>query len=124
MKLFLLDAYALIYRAYYGFIKNPRINSRGENVSAVFGFLNSLEEVLSKEQPTHIGVAFDPAGGTFRHFDDRDIVGLENLLDDGCAEADGFGSLLALSLIRGIGFVAEGASGRVEGHTDMCGLLL
>ena len=67
MKLFLLDAYALIYRAYYGFIKNPRINSRGENVSAVFGFLNSLEEVLSKEQPTHIGVAFDPAGGTFRH---------------------------------------------------------
>ena len=67
MKLFLLDAYALIYRAYYGFIKNPRINSRGENVSAIFGFLNSLEEVLSKEQPTHIGVAFDPHGGTFRH---------------------------------------------------------
>ncbi|MBQ9285068.1 MAG: DNA polymerase I [Bacteroidaceae bacterium] len=67
MKLFLLDAYALIYRAYYGFIKNPRINSRGENVSAVFGFLNSLEEVLAKEQPTHIGVAFDPHGGTFRH---------------------------------------------------------
>ncbi len=67
MKLFLLDAYALIYRAYYGFIKNPRINSRGENVSAIFGFLNSLEEVLAKEQPSHIGVAFDPHGGTFRH---------------------------------------------------------
>lgn len=67
MKLFLLDAYALIYRAYYGFIKNPRINSRSENVSAIFGFLNSLEEVLAKEQPTHIGVAFDPHGGTFRH---------------------------------------------------------
>ncbi len=66
-KLFLLDAYALIYRAYYGFIKNPRINSRGENVSAIFGFLNSLEEVLAKEQPSHIGVAFDPHGGTFRH---------------------------------------------------------
>ena len=67
MKLFLLDAYALIYRAYYGLIKNPRINSRGENVSAVFGFFNTLEEVLTKEQPTHIGVAFDPHGGTFRH---------------------------------------------------------
>ena len=67
MKLFLLDAYALIYRAYYGLIKNPRINSRGENVSAVFGFFNTLEEVLAKEQPTHIGVAFDPHGGTFRH---------------------------------------------------------
>ena len=67
MKLFLLDAYALIYRAYYGFIKNPRINSKGENVSAIFGFVNTLEEVLSKEQPTHIGVAFDPHGGTFRH---------------------------------------------------------
>lgn len=65
--LFLLDAYALIYRAYYGLIKNPRINSRGENVSAVFGFLNTLEEVLTKEQPSHIGVAFDPHGGTFRH---------------------------------------------------------
>ena len=67
MKLFLLDAYALIYRAYYGFIKNPRINSKGENVSAIFGFVNTLEEVLTKEQPTHIGVAFDPHGGTFRH---------------------------------------------------------
>ena len=67
MKLFLLDAYALIYRAYYGFIKNPRINSKGENVSAIYGFINTLEEVLTKEQPTHIGVAFDPHGGTFRH---------------------------------------------------------
>jgi len=67
MKLFLLDAYALIYRAYYGFIKNPRINSKGENTSAIFGFFNTLEEVLTKEQPTHIGVAFDPHGGTFRH---------------------------------------------------------
>ena len=67
MKLFLLDAYALIYRAYYGLIKNPRINSRGENVSAVFGFFNTLEEVINTEQPTHIGVAFDPHGGTFRH---------------------------------------------------------
>ncbi len=66
-KLYLLDAYALIYRAYYAFIKNPRINSRGENTSAVLGFVNTLDEVLQKEQPTHIGVAFDPSGPTFRH---------------------------------------------------------
>lgn len=66
-KLFLLDAYALIYRAYYAFIKNPRINSKGFNTSAILGFVNTLEEVLKKEQPTHIGIAFDPAGPTFRH---------------------------------------------------------
>lgn len=66
-KLFLLDAYALIYRAYYAFIKNPRINSKGFNTSAVMGFVNTLEDVLKKEQPTHIGIAFDPAGPTFRH---------------------------------------------------------
>ena len=65
-KLFLLDAYALIYRSYYAFIKNPRINSKGLNTSAIVGFLNTLEEVLNKEQPTHIGVAFDPHGPTFR----------------------------------------------------------
>lgn len=66
-KLFLLDAYALIYRAYYAFIKNPRINSKGFNTSAILGFVNTLEDVLKKENPTHIGVAFDPAGPTFRH---------------------------------------------------------
>lgn len=66
-KLFLLDAYALIYRAYYGFIKSPRINSKGENTSAVLGFVNTLEEILTKENPDYIGVAFDPKGGTFRH---------------------------------------------------------
>lgn len=66
-KLYLLDAYALIYRAYYAFIKNPRINSKGENTSAILGFVNTLEEVISKGTPTHLGVAFDPHGGTFRH---------------------------------------------------------
>ena len=66
-KLFLLDAYALIYRAYYAFIKNPRVNSKGFNTSAIMGFVNTLEEVLKKENPTHIGIAFDPAGPTFRH---------------------------------------------------------
>ncbi len=66
-KLFLLDAYAIIYRSYYAFIRNPRINSKGLNTSAVFGFVNTLEEVLKKENPTHIAVAFDPKGPTFRH---------------------------------------------------------
>ena len=65
-KLFLLDAYALIYRSYYAFIKNPRINSKGQNTSAIIGFLNTLNEVIEKEQPTHLGVAFDPHGPTFR----------------------------------------------------------
>lgn len=66
-KLFLLDAYALIYRAYYALIKSPRINSKGLNTSAILGFVNTLEEVLNKEKPQYIGVAFDPSGPTFRH---------------------------------------------------------
>lgn len=66
-KLFLLDAYALIYRAYYALMKNPRINSKGLNTSAILGFVNTLEDVLKNQKPTHIGVAFDPSGPTFRH---------------------------------------------------------
>ena len=66
-KLFLLDAYALIYRSYYALINNPRMNSKGLNTSAIVGFVNTLNEVLTKEEPTHVGVAFDPAGPTFRH---------------------------------------------------------
>lgn len=62
-----MDAYALIYRAYYAFIRNPRINSKGQNTSAIFGFINTLEEILKKENPSHIAVAFDPPGLTFRH---------------------------------------------------------
>ena len=67
MKLFLLDAYALIYRSYYALIRAPRVNSKGFNTSAIYGFVNTLYEVLRKEDPTHIGVAFDPSGPTFRH---------------------------------------------------------
>ena len=67
MRLFLIDAYALIYRSYYAFIKNPRINSKGFNTSAIFGFINSLEDVIKREKPTHIATAFDPKGPTFRH---------------------------------------------------------
>ncbi len=65
--LYLLDAYALIFRAYYAFIRNPRINSKGFNTSAIFGFTNSLLEILTKENPSHIAVVFDPSGPTFRH---------------------------------------------------------
>ncbi len=67
-KLFLLDAYALIYRAYYALLGSPRVTTAGLNTSAIFGFVNTLEEILKKESPTHIGVCFDPPGGhTFRH---------------------------------------------------------
>jgi DNA polymerase-1 len=66
-KLFLLDAYALIFRAYYAFIKNPRVTSKGLNTSAVFGFLLALEEVLQKQKPTHLAVVFDTPTPTFRH---------------------------------------------------------
>lgn len=66
-KLFLLDAYALIYRSYYAFIRNPRVNSKGMNTSAIFGFVNTLEEILRKEKPSHIAVVFDPPTPTFRN---------------------------------------------------------
>lgn len=66
-KLFLLDAYALIYRAYYALIRAPRVTSGGFNTSAIFGFVNTLEEILRKENPSHIAVCFDPKGDTFRH---------------------------------------------------------
>lgn len=66
-KIFLLDAYALIFRSYYAFIKNPRISSKGLNTSAIFGFVNTLEEILKNEKPSHVAVAFDPPAPNFRH---------------------------------------------------------
>lgn len=66
-KLLLIDAYAMIFRAYYAFIRAPRMNSKGENTSAIFGFAVTLDDLIRKISPTHVGVAFDPAGGTFRH---------------------------------------------------------
>ena len=66
-KLFLLDAYALIFRSYYAFIKNPRINSKGLNTSAIFGFTNTLLELIRKENPDYLAVCFDPPGPNFRH---------------------------------------------------------
>jgi DNA polymerase-1 len=66
-KLFLLDAYALIFRSYYAFIRNPMYNAEGLNTSCIFGFVNTLEELMQKEKPSHIAVAFDPSGPNFRH---------------------------------------------------------
>lgn len=66
-KLLLLDAYALIFRAYYAMIRSPRVTSTGIDTSAVFGFVNTLQDLLKREHPTHIAVCFDPPGGTFRH---------------------------------------------------------
>ena len=66
-KLLLIDAYAMIFRAYYAFIRAPRMNSKGENTSAIFGFAVTLDDLIRKINPTHVGVAFDPVGGTFRH---------------------------------------------------------
>lgn len=65
--LLLIDAYAMIYRAYYAFIRAPRMNSKGENTSAIYGFANTLEDLLRRIKPTHLAVAFDPHGKTFRH---------------------------------------------------------
>src|SRR5687768_550021 len=66
-KLFLLDAFALIYRAHFAFIRAPRINSKGMNTSAIFGFVNSLLEIMNKENPTHIAIVYDTDKPTFRH---------------------------------------------------------
>lgn len=67
MKLLLIDAYAMIFRAYYAFIRQPRLTSKGENTSAIFGFVVTLEDLIKRLNPTHVGVAFDPPGPTFRH---------------------------------------------------------
>ena len=86
-KLFLLDAYALIYRAYFAFIKNPRINSKGLDTSAIFGFTNTLVEVLKKERPTHIAVCFDRSGPTFRHEEFSDYKANREPTPDGIVSA-------------------------------------
>ena len=68
-KIFLVDAYAIIYRAYFAFIKNPRINSKGYDTSTVFGFANSIFEIINKHKPTHLAVVFDSKEPTFRHIE-------------------------------------------------------
>ena len=86
-KLFLLDAYALIYRAFFALNKNPRINSKGVNTSAVMGFLNSLYEILQKEKPTHIGVAFDVAGTAQRQAEYSEYKANREKMPDDLREA-------------------------------------
>ena len=66
-RLFLVDAYALIFRGYYAFIKNPRVNSKGENTSAIMGFMNSLLDVIKRERPDHLAVCFDKGGSAVRN---------------------------------------------------------
>ena len=82
-RLFLLDAFALIYRAYFAFSRNPRINSKGENTSAVFGFVNTLLDLLQKEDPSHIAVVFDAPGKTFRNDDFKDYKANRNEMPEG-----------------------------------------
>ena len=82
-KLFLLDAYALIYRAYFAFVKNPRINSNGLNTSAVLGFTNSLLEVIKKEKPTHLAVVFDTKKPTERHIEYPEYKAHREAMPDG-----------------------------------------
>ena len=86
-KLFLLDAYALIYRAYFAFIKNPRINSKNINTSAIFGFTNTLIEVLKKESPTHMAVVFDTKKPTKRHIEFPEYKAHREEMPDGLRES-------------------------------------
>ena len=86
-KLFLLDAFALIYRAYFAFIKNPRINSKGLDTSAVFGFVNTLNEVIKKENPSHIAVVFDRKKQTQRHIDYPEYKAHWEAMPDGLRDA-------------------------------------
>ena len=86
-KLFLLDAFALIYRAYFAFAKNPRINSKGLDTSAVFGFVNTLNEVIKKEKPTHLAVVFDRKQPTQRHIDYPEYKAHREAMPDGLLDA-------------------------------------
>ena len=86
-KLFLLDAFALIYRAYFAFIKNPRINSKGLNTSAIFGFANTLIEVINKQNPTHLAVVFDTKKPTQRHIDFPQYKAHREAMPEGISEA-------------------------------------
>ena len=86
-KLFLLDAFALIYRAYFAFVKNPRINSKGLDTSAVFGFVNTLNEVIRKEKPTHIAVVFDRPTPTLRHIEYPEYKAHREAMPDGLRDA-------------------------------------
>ena len=86
-KLFLLDAFALIYRAYFAFSKNPRINSKGLDTSAIFGFTNSLVEVITKQKPSHLAVVFDTPKPTQRHVDFPEYKAQREAMPEGISNA-------------------------------------
>src|SRR3989338_6071912 len=142
-KLFLLDAFALIYRAYFAFAKNPRVNSKGQNTSAAFGFTNALIDVIQKEQPTHLAVVFDAPGGAtnrtadYEHYkanrdempeDIRSMIepikrileAFQNAFDRFDHGTDIFGHFVAIGFVMLVICRSVGCSARcVEYHSQM-----
>ena len=121
-KLFLLDSYALIYRAYFAFIKNPRINSKGLDTSAVYGYLNSLLELIREEKPTHIATVFDLKGPTFRHEKYPDYKANRDAMPEGISGAIPYikMSLEALNIpqVSLEGYEADDVIGTLSKHAD------
>ena len=123
--LFLLDAYALIYRAYYAFIRAPRINSKGLNTSAIYGFVNTLEEVLRKENPSHIAVCFDPPGPTFRHEQFESYKAQREATPEGIKEAIPYIKQIIeayrIPIIEVMGFEADDVIGTLAKKAEQAG---
>ncbi len=123
--LFLLDAYALIYRAYYAFIRAPRINSKGLNTSAIYGFVNTLEEVLRKENPSHIAVCFDPPGPTFRHIQFESYKAQREATPEGIKDAIPFIKQIIeayrIPIIEVMGFEADDVIGTLAKKAEQAG---
>tara|TARA_Y100000589_G_scaffold59705_1_gene50307 strand:+ start:5525 stop:8251 length:2727 start_codon:yes stop_codon:yes gene_type:complete len=121
-KLFLLDSYALIYRAYFAFIKNPRINSKGLDTSAVYGYLNSLLELIREEKPTHIATVFDLKGPTFRHEKYPEYKANRDAMPEGISGAIPYikMSLEALNIpqVSLEGYEADDVIGTLSKHAD------
>ena len=121
-KLFLLDSYALIYRAYFAFIKNPRINSKGLDTSAVYGYLNSLLELIREEKPTHIATVFDLKGPTFRHEKYPEYKANRDAMPEGISGAIPYikMSLDALNIpqVSLEGYEADDVIGTLSKHAD------
>ncbi len=126
-KLFLLDAYALIYRAYYALIKAPRITTQGFNTSAIFGFCNTLDEILRKEAPTHIAVCFDPHGPTFRHEAYKEYKAeREAMPEDIRASIPYIKDIIAahgIPVIEVPGYEADDVIGTLSRHAENAGLI-
>ncbi len=124
-KLFLLDAFALIYRAYFAFIKNPRINSKGLNTSAIFGFVNSLIEVINKQHPSHLAVVFDTKKPTQRHIDFPEYKAHREAMPEGISEAlpyiDKFLEAMKIPKLYRDGFEADDVIGTLAKKAEKAG---